>query len=262
MKFLIVGRSGSGKDALAAALEKKGLKKVKTYTTRPRRRPDENGYHFVNASEVEKIDRFAETTVNGYLYFADRKAVEEGDMIIVDPHGVYDILEAMPDTAFGVIYICRDTDTAKAFALNRAADPEKEEAVWKARTERENEDFSRFESEICSDEFKVRYENASFFEPFVNTFEGLGPVEEYAKMLSDEFLVWENTRRFVEYCVANDFFTEVRDGRIRLFGIDGSTRGFDKLVTPDVLVGYFSSNPELSQMLLRRYFGMKPITEF
>ena len=54
--FLIVGRSGTGKDTLASYLEKfYGLKNALTYTTRPMRTENEKTHHFVDRHTFHKI---------------------------------------------------------------------------------------------------------------------------------------------------------------------------------------------------------------
>ena len=52
----IVGRSGSGKTTAAEYLEELyGLKSIQSYTTRPKRKPNETGHTFVTEDEFDKI---------------------------------------------------------------------------------------------------------------------------------------------------------------------------------------------------------------
>jgi guanylate kinase len=88
--FLIVGESGSGKTTLVNELEKKhGLKQLVSYTTRPRRTPNEQGHIFVTDEEFNTLtDMVAFTEFNGFRYCATSEQVEECDTYVIDPAGV------------------------------------------------------------------------------------------------------------------------------------------------------------------------------
>ncbi len=151
MKILIVGRSGVGKDYLANLLKEKGMTQVLSYTTRPKRRPDENTHVFITPEEASTFtDKVATTMINGYEYFATRKQVEENDIYIVDPNGLHELMDNMPDTAFLIIYLEAGTEKAKEKAANRAADPEAEKTVFDERRESEDDQFTKFEKELDS----------------------------------------------------------------------------------------------------------------
>ena len=52
--YIIAGRSGSGKTSVVQELcSSCGLKPVKTTTTRPRRFPEEDAYHFISQNEFD-----------------------------------------------------------------------------------------------------------------------------------------------------------------------------------------------------------------
>lgn len=63
---------------------------LESYTTRPKRTPDEKGHIFVNDLEFEKYkdDLCAYTEFDGYKYWATNKQVDECDIYIIDPAGV------------------------------------------------------------------------------------------------------------------------------------------------------------------------------
>lgn len=107
--ILIVGRSGSGKDFLARELSRSGLKQVMSYTTRPPRRPDENTHIFIRPEESAAYqDKIATTEINGYEYFATKQQMKDNDIYIIDPHGLYELLDHCPDILFTVVYIQAD----------------------------------------------------------------------------------------------------------------------------------------------------------
>ena len=177
LKILIVGRSGTGKDYLAKQLAEKGLKQVKSYTTRPKRSEDEDTHIFVTKEEAALLtDRVAETRIGEYEYFATREQVEESDIYIVDPKGYNDVVSAMPDTAFLLIHLTAHPDAAKRHAMERASDPEKEAAVYEKRKQDEDAEFSEFENNLhlgfanVNSPFHIDVENhyvEGEFEPYI-----------------------------------------------------------------------------------------------
>ena len=91
--YIIVGRSGSGKSSIVQELcDSCGLKQVKTTTTRPRRFPEEDSYHFVSQEEFDvRKDIIAPTKICGYSYGVTPEALDAGDIIILDLKGVMDM---------------------------------------------------------------------------------------------------------------------------------------------------------------------------
>ncbi|MCM1295879.1 MAG: hypothetical protein NC311_10085 [Muribaculaceae bacterium] len=92
MKVIIVGRSHTGKNTLAEILSCRfGLKVLKTCTSRPRRWPDEDTYHFYTPEEAARIpdgDKLFRTTrVDGCERWADRSEFLDSDIAILDPPG-------------------------------------------------------------------------------------------------------------------------------------------------------------------------------
>ena len=149
LKILIVGRTGVGKDYLAKKLGEFGLTQLKSYTTRPKRTPDENTHIFISPEEVEALTpKAAQTVINGHHYFATVEQVLRSDVYIVDPTGLYELLDHMPDTPFLIVHVTADREVARKHAIGRASDPERESAVYDARTASEDSQFSNFEKSI------------------------------------------------------------------------------------------------------------------
>jgi len=92
-KFLIIGRTGTGKTTLAKGVAKKlGLSLLKSYCTRPLRPGEVDPDHiFISPDEVENYrDRMIAYTdkVDEYERFATIDQLQECDLYIIDPIGV------------------------------------------------------------------------------------------------------------------------------------------------------------------------------
>lgn len=86
---LVVGTSGSGKSTTVERMcEKYGLKSVESYTTRPKRYPNEKGHIFVTEEEFDKLNVCAYTEIKGYKYGATADQVEDADLYIIDEEGI------------------------------------------------------------------------------------------------------------------------------------------------------------------------------
>lgn len=87
---LLIGRSGSGKTAIANYLQGTyGWKAVDSYTTRPRRFPWETGHTFVSDDEFDQLtDLVAYTKFDGHRYCATAEQIDNADIYIVDLIGV------------------------------------------------------------------------------------------------------------------------------------------------------------------------------
>ena len=146
--YLIVGRSGAGKDTYAHFLEEQGLKGVKSYATRPKRSYDEDTHIFITQEEADKItDKVAVTNINGYEYFATKKQVDEADYYIIDPKGIMELTHNYKDLKYKIIYLYCDKEVRKERAISRG-DAEKEIEIFTKRCNSENAQFNEFEKWI------------------------------------------------------------------------------------------------------------------
>lgn len=147
MLICIIGRTGSGKDYLAKKLEEKGLKQIKSYTTRPKRNENEDTHTFITKEEANKItDKIAVTEINGYEYFATYSQVKDNDIYIIDPNGLKVLSENLKDEKMLVVYVKADDNERKNRAINRADNKEKELEIFNKRNESEDAQFTEFEN--------------------------------------------------------------------------------------------------------------------
>lgn len=146
-KIMIVGRSGCGKDTVAACLTKNfGLKQLISTTTRPPRYTGEATHVFVSEKEAnEMTDRVAETVINGYQYFATKQQFAECDVYTIDPKGLSDVCVRASEEELCVVYVSASKSVRQKRAIDRAEDKEEAKRVFDARHNDENRMFSEFE---------------------------------------------------------------------------------------------------------------------
>ena len=248
MKVLIVGRSGTGKDTLANILTNQYvLQQVISYTTRPKRFPEENTHRFVTEEEAGAIqDRIAETTINGYEYFATTKQVEEADVYIVDPEGFYQVVKKMSDTHFMLVYMRASEGLARAYAITRAENMARETIVYNERTAAEAEQFTLFEDALADRENFRRYKNCSMIVDHTNDYTEES-MQSLARTIAAHVHLWENLLKVVEVAAAHKILEE-KHGRIRVMYKDWSY----EWLSPDNFVASIVNDNEGLGMLARQ----------
>ena len=145
--FLVIGRSGTGKDTLVNYMcQKYGLKKLKSYTTRPPRQNEEDTHIFISPEDVQKYrdDIIAYTKIGEFEYFATKSQLKDINFYIIDPKGVQD-LENIPNlkeefTFIKLFIYLPEKERKKRIALRG----DSEEAFLK-RQEGEKQQFDNFE---------------------------------------------------------------------------------------------------------------------
>lgn len=167
--FLIVGESSSGKDSLVNELCKNtGLKKLKSYTTRPRREDEiEDSHIFISQDDVKEYvnDMIAYTKIGNFEYFSTIEQLYKSDVYIIDSVGV-DYMKFITqyknitDIRFVTIYINTPPELRKNRALNqRKDDPE----VYYQRVLDEQDQFvsfraaSKFDYAVLNNDFDKAY---------------------------------------------------------------------------------------------------------
>lgn len=148
--ILIVGRTASGKTLLRKKLEEKGWKFAKTSTTRPKRTDDEDDYYFLTNDEALAIPqekRFAEHQSSSGRYFVTEDEIRSSDAIIVEPTGVYDLIDRLPDVWFRIVYIAPINATEQRdHAIARDSDNQNAMRDFLKRYNDENKTFTHFEN--------------------------------------------------------------------------------------------------------------------
>jgi len=139
--ILIAGASGTGKTSVAEALGKKGLQPLKSYTTRPKRKPDDSDHVYIDRDEFQSLeeDMVAKTDFHGNLYGATVQQVEESDIYVIDMDGIGYFLNKYKGKKSPVVfYLTADENTRFCRMIERG---DGYEAV-KSRIENDREAFS------------------------------------------------------------------------------------------------------------------------
>lgn len=150
--LILIGKSGSGKDAVAKELQKRGWERIITDTTRKPRGCEKNGVDYNFISDTEFFYRF----INDYYIetkkyvTADEKIVSYGtpnfsnkekQFVILSPRSFTDINEKVSNTS---VYLYANNSTIKNRLLKRGDD--KDEIA--RRMTADSNDFKGIENEV------------------------------------------------------------------------------------------------------------------
>ena len=117
---------------------------VKSYTDRPKRYPGEDTHIFMSTEDLKFIkNRVCETVVNGYTYFATKIQMLTSDVYIVDPNGVYEIVDKFKNTNLKILYITSKEEIRRERYKKRQNIDNSDE-----RFKAEDNAFSEFESKL------------------------------------------------------------------------------------------------------------------
>ena len=145
-KFLIIGRTATGKSTIAKGVcEKLGLQLVKSYTTRPCRGVDDIDHIFISPEDVfqYKDDMIAYTKIGDYEYFVTKDILDSCDVYVIDPKGVEFLKQQRVNKyEFVEIYI----RTTGEVSINRALGRGDSADVLHSRKQAEDEQFTAYEA--------------------------------------------------------------------------------------------------------------------
>ena len=151
-----MGRSAVGKDTLVAALcEKYNLKRLVSYTTRPKRIGEADTHIFISKKDfpLYKDDIVAYTKIGEYEYFATRQQLDDCDFYIIDPIG-YMTLHQDYNLAKSYRFVPIMCTLPEGVRSARSAQRRDERAVYEARSAAEDKEFVAFDHWDLCDENK------------------------------------------------------------------------------------------------------------
>lgn len=159
-KILIIGRSQSGKTTVAKKLaEMTGLELLKTSTSRPRRTPDEDTYHFYTPEEAAAVPPeqklFLTMAVDGFERWTDRDDFLRAGIAVLDPTGAAPAVKLWQAQGYRVtILYCGSADEVRRsrwmenFAAGDRSDWDQAVVAFEHREQTEAPMFDRFEKTI------------------------------------------------------------------------------------------------------------------
>lgn len=124
-KILIVGRTCSGKSALAQNIaEKTGLTILKTHTDRPRRTPDEDSYIFHEPGTGKSVPGKALATMalDGYWRWTTVEDLLAAGIAILDPSGAWTAVEIWKTAGHKVVCVYAQASKAARQAASEKRD--------------------------------------------------------------------------------------------------------------------------------------------
>ena len=151
---LIVGRSGTGKSTLEKLLcDNYNAKTIRSYTTRPKRNDSEDNHIFISPSEVEKYpNKIATTTINNNFYFATKEQLDESQIYVIDPNGLYKLTTNFPNLSFNLIYLKLDKNKYHAYLKKRRSESNETKELQEQRLASENKQFDSFENRLANNQ--------------------------------------------------------------------------------------------------------------
>lgn len=158
--ILVIGRSGSGKDTLVRAAQKRfDASSVPSYTDRPIRPAEQDGIghtfltpeQFDEVMKSEHVLAYTKIGETGYRYCTTVEQISriKSDVVfyIIDPKGYYYFQDLREKLNMSIIYIYAPKNSRKERADKRNGDTV---ATWDKREIDENEQFNQFEdAEPC-----------------------------------------------------------------------------------------------------------------
>ena len=155
--LILVGHSASGKTEIANQLKRDyDMKKIITYTTRPKRINEVDGvdYHFVSEEQFLKLKEenfFVETTnFNGYYYGSSKNDVKDDSVVILDPVGLEKFKNSNLDNIIAIFLNC-------------------DEEIRYNRMVNRGDDINVVKERLVHDRIKFAYENLTTIDEFINT---------------------------------------------------------------------------------------------
>lgn len=259
MKYLIVGRTGRGKDYLKELLQNMfDWKFVLSTTTRKPRFEGEDTHVFVTKEEATSIpleDKVAITFIKNEgdepdEYFATRQQVNEADGYIIDPKGVEVLLRNMPEEEFTIIYVTADNEKAREMAIERAKGKTDADKTYDKRYNDENEQFTAFEKAIKDGSFKKN--NCVMAITVINDYTS-DKMKQSAYELDKYKRLCTNVESILPDLKKNGTLSANENGEIRIFLADGT----ELYVTDKRFVAILVSDNEALATCMREWLSLK-----
>lgn len=249
MKYLIIGRSGTGKDTLANLLVAKGLRMLTSYTTRPRRYEGEDTHEFITPDEAAlKTGKIATTIINGYEYFATKAQLDACDIYIIDPNGLYELVQNCPETSFHIVFLTAKEKEIRKRAISRGTDKVREAEIYDARKASEDSQFLEFEEKI---QFRrLIAENASIIYQHQNILDK-SDLENFASYLYGQRLFFKNLLYVTQQGIGLSIITQEEKNTVVVTKANGEKNNVPLEHFADMLLG----DTETFTLMMKAYLS-------
>jgi len=261
MKYLIIGRSGSGKDTLAHELEAKGLTTLKTYATRLPHTVDDEKHHYITGKEADALpDRFAEIEIQNGRYFITSNLFEttNPDVIVIEPSGAKELVERYPSICFQIIYLrAKNDDLRKHHAIEHACDKNKETKIFEERIKSEDCLFADFEINVNKgSNGKAFAPNAVTVHSIRNDYQ-IETLHAMATKLVRNRTLFNNIYKIVGQGLNLGLLYSEKKGTVNMYSTELAPGGDANLrvVSQDYFVDMMMSDPESFNLLLTEWLS-------
>ena len=151
--IVIVGKTCSGKSTVADLLDEKyGIRRIRTYTTRPRREGEKGEYHFISGEEFDKLKHegfFFETTQysvadgSTWRYGTSKSSFCNDCCIIMNPAGVKNLKHMYNNSDINLTVVYLNVTDGVIWNRLRSRGDSSDEAT--RRIEADRKDFADIE---------------------------------------------------------------------------------------------------------------------
>lgn len=208
LKYLLLGRVGSGRAFFQKLAEEQGLVVAKSLTTRPQNDKNDNTHIFVdNINDCP--DPVLKTQHNGFDYCYDRRSIVHADIIPIDPENIRTICEMFPNDIFRIVEIMAKNEDRLAHAVSNADDKLIAENDFLAECEEENKVFCRFEDNIINKRLGIN--NAYLIQIINNDFTSQSDIIKFAEYLPAYIREYKRMCVIIEEMKAAGKFTIQKD---------------------------------------------------
>lgn len=155
VRVIIAGRTGTGKTTLLKTLtDYFCVPPLVTYTDRPiRDGEDPESYHFLSEKEMDSLlakkDTELPVTLGNYRYCTTKGDLEKAELMVLEPSGIYRMLELFPEDDFLILYTAAPKEQILPKIRERDREnPEEAIKKYEARAQKEGPVFTAFENDL------------------------------------------------------------------------------------------------------------------
>lgn len=209
MLTVIIGRTASGKTTFAEELAKLNMKYEVSYSTKEPRNKNDTSHHFVSEQEFDELeDKILETSYNGKKYAYTKNQLNQAECIVLDPKGMNELLNLMPNLEIFIVNIIVDEEKRKQNFLKRENEKSKEEvlALFQKRNEEEFFMFNNVEKKIDKWQETINQDNCIQCTGFINVHNvyGMEDFRNEAMRYKNNIILARELLPFIEIAKAND----------------------------------------------------------